>query len=286
MERDHQEDDWMTDIPLSLVYATDECHHEKDTETPHTHSFTELFFITSGSGSMQLEDQSIELKPYDMLLVSSQIKHAESFVPVDGEICCYSMGISGLVLTDREGAKEGYLGAYTYRHNFADEKETLLPMFEMIVRESKERQPYHGAITRSLLQLLICNILRITGDETIAVADDFHNKQLSYIKNYIEMHYQEHMTLDELAEMARLNKYYLVNEFKRSYGYTPIDYLLHRRVEESKQHLIDGKLSMKQIATSCGFHSQSYFNQVFKKKTDLTPSAFRREYYQRVLAHS
>lgn len=277
------EHNWITEIPLSLIYASDDCLHEENTEMLHTHTFTELFFVTNGNGRMVLEDKIVELKPYDLVLISSNVKHAEEYSPELQEMKCYSIGISGLILQDTETASDGYLGAYTYIKNFKEDKDLIIPILDQLVKEMQNKETYYAEFTRSLMQLLICTILRVAGENTIVAPDDFHNKQVSFVRSYIEEHFAEEMTLDELADISSLNKYYLVNEFKRSFGFTPIDYLLHRRVEESKQHLIDGHLTMKEIADACGFHSQSYFNQVFKKKTDMTPSAFRRDHYKKVL---
>ena len=78
--------------------------------------------------------------------------------------------------------------------------------------------------------------------------------------------------------MAYMNKFHLISEFKQAYRVTPIEYLILKRIEISKNLLISTNHSMEEISTIVGFNSQSYFNQVFKKKNMQTPSQFRKKH--------
>ena len=57
------------------------------------------------------------------------------------------------------------------------------------------------------------------------------------MKKYIEDHFKEEITLDQLSEAAFLNKYYLVHAFKKHFGVSPINYQLELRIEEAKMLL-------------------------------------------------
>ena len=84
-----------------------------------------------------------------------------------------------------------------------------------------------------------------------------------------------HLTLEQLAEEAHMNKYYLSHAFKREYGVSPIHYMIGRRIEESKYLLAETDLSMSQIAQLLGFSSLSYFSQVFRRTQSLSPMEYR-----------
>ena len=75
-----------------------------------------------------------------------------------------------------------------------------------------------------------------------------------------------------------MNKFHLIAEFKQAYRVTPIEYLILKRIEVSKGLLISTNHSMETIAHIVGFNSQSYFNQVFRKKVGFTPSQFRKKH--------
>jgi AraC-like DNA-binding protein len=72
-----------------------------------------------------------------------------------------------------------------------------------------------------------------------------------------------------------MNKYYLSHAFKREYGVSPINYMITRRIEESKYLLAETDLSMSQIAQLLGFSSLSYFSQVFRKTQGISPMEYR-----------
>ena len=83
------------------------------------------------------------------------------------------------------------------------------------------------------------------------------------------------MHLEQLSEEAHINKYYLSHAFKREYGISPINYLISRRINESKYLLTETDLSMSQIAQLLGFSSLSYFSQSFRKTQGVSPMEFR-----------
>ena len=72
-----------------------------------------------------------------------------------------------------------------------------------------------------------------------------------------------------------MSKYYLSHAFKREYGISPINYMISRRIEESKYLLAETDLSMSQIAQLLGFSSLSYFSQVFRRIQTTTPMEYR-----------
>ena len=101
------------------------------------------------------------------------------------------------------------------------------------------------------------------------------NQQCATVKRYIDLHFKEALTLEQLAENAHMNKYYLSHTFKREYGTSPINYMINKRIEESKYLLAETDLSMSQIAQLLGFSSLSYFSQVFRRTQAITPMEYR-----------
>ena len=84
------------------------------------------------------------------------------------------------------------------------------------------------------------------------------------------------ITLDTLAEVSHLNKYYMVHAFTRQFGCSPINYLCEVRIKASKELLATTDYSITEVAQSSGFSSQSYFAQCFLKHCRMTASAYRK----------
>ena len=103
------------------------------------------------------------------------------------------------------------------------------------------------------------------------------SRECAEIKRYLDTNYREDISLDLLAELAHLNKYYLAHTFQREYGISPITYLNRRRIEESKHMLGNTSYSLAQISELMGFSSPSYFSQCFRKAEGMTPNEYRRQ---------
>ena len=97
-------------------------------------------------------------------------------------------------------------------------------------------------------------------------------------ENYLDANYSENITLDTLASITHMNKYYMAHAFTKYIGVSPINYLLQKRIQEGKSLLESTSYSIAQISTTLGFSSQSYFSQTFKKATGKTPIQHRNEF--------
>lgn len=100
--------------------------------------------------------------------------------------------------------------------------------------------------------------------------------QLQNVKEYIDAHYTEKITLDELSERFYINKFYLLEIFKREYGMGVNQYLIHLRITKSKGLLRFTDKTAEEIAYECGMNSPNYFNRVFKKIEGITPGEYRK----------
>ena len=103
------------------------------------------------------------------------------------------------------------------------------------------------------------------------------NRECSRIKRYIDSNYQDDITLDSLAKMAHLNKYYFVHAFTKFYGQSPMNYLTMRRIQTSQDLLTSTDYSISEIAQLSGFSSPSYFSQCFRKSCGMTAAAYRKQ---------
>jgi len=94
-------------------------------------------------------------------------------------------------------------------------------------------------------------------------------------KQYIDANYGLELNLDLLAHVQLTSKYHLVRVFKKHYGVTPRQYLIHKRIGQAKILLQAGK-SVSDTCSEVGFESIYSFSNLFKSKTGHSPSAFKR----------
>ena len=100
------------------------------------------------------------------------------------------------------------------------------------------------------------------------------------ICSYMKTHFAEDIRLDDLASMAHLNKNYLVRQFHKIYGISPISYLIKIRMDYSKKLLTESNLPVKLVASECGYNDPSFFHSYFKKTFHMSPAEYRRQHKQ------
>jgi chromate reductase, NAD(P)H dehydrogenase (quinone) len=101
---------------------------------------------------------------------------------------------------------------------------------------------------------------------------------LRRVKNYMEEHLQEKLSLDELAHETDYSRAHFLRMFRAATGKTPHQYLTERRIERAKSMLLEAKkISLIDVAAQCGFSSQSHLTRVFRKQVGATPSEFKRK---------
>ena len=98
-------------------------------------------------------------------------------------------------------------------------------------------------------------------------------------RSYINLHYAERITLDDLSRSISINKFYLQKLFKRCIGLSPNEYLIHTRLTHAKQLLRTSTTPISQIAMDVGINNIGHFITLFKRYEGITPSAYRRRWY-------
>lgn len=97
------------------------------------------------------------------------------------------------------------------------------------------------------------------------------------VRNYIEEHLGEELSLEELARVAEMSPNYLISLFRQSVGMTPHKYVIQQRLERARKLLEQSRLTLLEIANQCGFQDQSQFTNTFRRYFGVTPGQFKRQ---------
>lgn len=98
---------------------------------------------------------------------------------------------------------------------------------------------------------------------------------ISEIKNIVELEYRRDIGLDFVAERVNLSPAYVSYLFKKETGQTLVKYITDKKMDRAKKMLGDRNLKVMQVARSCGYENQSYFNKLFKNYFGVTPKQYR-----------
>ncbi len=245
----------------------------------HAHEdFVEIILICSGSSEYLIHDKKYFIRPGDLLVYNAGVVHDEISGP-DTEIGSYCVAIGGLHMPGLRPnmltpADAGYV--FPTGRSFGD----LRILFEMMFRNLASAEPRAEAFCSSLMHALLVKVLAVTegADKTDEKPVDEPHILGRRIKEYIDRHYMEPITLQSMGEALHISPYYLSHVFKQMSGYSPVQYLLRRRIGEAQTLLITTDLPITRIAEMVGYDTQSYFNLQFTKNVGMPPNKFRQNY--------
>ena len=236
---------------------------------PHTHNHLELFYIVGGKGQFLIQDQLYPVDANNLVVINPNVIHTE--VSLNAQPLEYIvLGIEGIELQTRDTAN----GQFSILDHF--ESVEISSCLRNILRETELKNTGYEDVCQAYMEILLIRLMR---NIALAIPSEPQsvsaNRQCAAIRRYIDLHFKEALTLEQLAEESHMSKYYLSHTFKREYGVSPINSMISRRIEESKYLLVETDLSLSQIAQLLGFSSLSYFSQVFHRTQGISPKEYR-----------
>jgi len=237
----------------------------------HTHNFMELFYIIGGTGLFLIEDQKRQAQVNDIVIINPNVSHTEA--SINGQSLEYIvLGIGGIQLAS--GQHTG--GDFCILDHY--ESAEISGCFWNILREMEQKSTGFQDVCQACMEMLVIRLMRsrdlsVPAEPRIASG----NRQCAAVKHYIDLHFKESLSLGQLAEKAHMDKYHLAHTFKQEYGVSPINYMITRKIVESKYLLAETDLSLAQIAQLLGFSSPSYFSQAFRRTQGLSPIEYRKK---------
>ena len=247
--------------------------------TPHTHSFFQLILVAKGEGHVPLANTDYEVTAGDAVLIRPEESHAV--------ICCPNdllklLDIKFMINDPDLFESVNNLPNFLKLHDFS----WYSHCFENILRESQQQNLYYYPLICSYLYELLVHLLReqnsceAPSSASLLPVDmtpvqQYKGVDVAALMQYIYFNYGNIITLDHLAEAAKINKTTLISLFKELYGTTPIRFINGLRMQKAKELLSHTDTGISEIAELVGFQSIHYFCRYFKSKENCTPLEFR-----------
>ncbi|WP_304964615.1 AraC family transcriptional regulator [uncultured Oscillibacter sp.] len=243
----------------------------------HCHSdIAELMFLEEGTSEYSLGPDVYTLQAGDVIFVNAGVVHAEK--PLGSEpFSLWTLSFSGVSLFGLEpnqlipssiypviavGQVQGFLS-----QRFSD------LYGELISPQLYTDERCKFIVGDILLQL--SRILHTTSyNRDLRDPDSISDRAMQYINE----HYTDPITLNELAELFYCSPYHLNHEMKRKLGISPINYLISRRLGEAQRLLLSTNMKIVKIADRVGYENTQYFTNLFKKYVGCSPRDFRRTF--------
>lgn len=266
-----------------VSFSFDHVHITWDNQLSlHQQDSWELSYVITGRGMRVIGDIMEPFPQGEVVLIPPNIPHYWSF---DEKV------------SDSEGKIENITIVFTNR--FLENTVMVFPeLFDTIRRiQSNENAISFSGETLSKLQAIMISMIPASQTERISslfrllhliafpqatsivgrpVIEDRNTKRMQNIYLYVMNNYQHNITLDEIARFTGMEKSAFCVFFKKMTKKSFFSFLTEYRIESSCQMLLKTTKSIAEICISSGFRDVPYYNRVFKRTKNITPSEYRR----------
>jgi AraC-like DNA-binding protein len=140
-----------------------------------------------------------------------------------------------------------------------------------IGEELREKHPHaHLMVHARLLELFTLVLRRF---EASAAARPY--PEIEYLKNHLEAHPDEAVSLSRMADLTGLSPFYISRRFREATGMPPVRFAMKVRMEHAKELLASG-LAVGEVAAKCGFRDLFHFSRAFKGTVGMAPTRYAR----------
>lgn len=254
-----------------FISSTGPCNYARRPSHRHPSYMITILF---SSDSLEIKP-SIEVKENHYLgcIVSPEIPHEDH---LEGNYYC--------ILIGKEYFEEQYklytdeVANFQWKE-FAICSDILKALNTFAFEYSKQMQ--NSDITLDAQGTIITHwIIRSILGENYDMRAISSNYAVARAEYYIEQHYGEHITVNDLAKLLNMSTSNFNRLFKKETKLTPIEYLIETRIEKSKKLLRRKEIPITEIAVRCGFSSSAHFSSSFSRMLKVSPSEFRKAYLE------
>ena len=236
----------------------------------HSHAadatgFMRLVYILEGSAVFTHAGGTLEARAGDMLYWPCDVAYVSLWSGV-----CNQFAVIDMRLVDSKGTMVNFGDAP--RVLFRDAHRLYEGYMDDIANLSRSAQPFAWLERISLALKLCCEIAR---EQTRGAASGAYGRIYAGIV-YLEAHYTENFTIDELANMCAMSAACFGKLFCTCKSMSPVDYRNSLRIRRATELLREG-MSVTRAAEAVGINDLKYFSKLFKRFTGLSPSVIKRE---------
>lgn len=259
-----------------LLYSCklDKCH----THLPRTmhmhHNVVEILLITSGTGIHNINGRKYNTKKGDILIYNSESIHDETAGNSVNGMTVFCLAAANLKLKNLP--TNMLIAEHVYPVIQSNDRyEEFYTLFELIHNSLVDLSTQNNELANYLLRALIVMIQTLP--YTCMAQPQAENVSVGFrIKEYIDTNYANELCLDSISKSLHMSSFYLAHIFKDIFHYSPMQYLIRRRIGEAQSLLINTSHSVTDIATAVGYNNSNHFQTSFSKVVGMTPLKYRK----------
>ena len=167
------------------------------------------------------------------------------------------------------------------KHGLAFPVEAILLVYNRIVRLSSIEEGF--VAVQELFSILyelskFDNARELASSSFAKVEENSESKRILKVKNFIDEHYKDEMSLEQLANLVGMTPTAFSRYFKQRTGKNLSEYIVDVRLGHAARRLVDTSDAVSEICWATGFNTLSNFNRLFRKRKGCSPTEFREKY--------
>lgn len=238
----------------------------------HHHPSLELYYLVKGEREYFIDDQFFQLTEGDLVLIPSGVLHRTAGKGANRFLVYFSEEFWRRFFTPAATDHLFFNRPFVFRPDAAL-RERLLAFFNTLLGEFQKPDADDAVLAGYLYQILFL----MHHEHNTYVPKAYSDARIGEIVKYINENYNQISDISEIAAHFFISKFHLCRTFNKSLGVPLITYLNTIKVREACLMMQDGKHTLTEIATKCGFNSASYFCKVFKGEKGISPTEYKKK---------
>ncbi len=249
----------------------------------HYHNVYEIYYLLEGRRNYFIKNRAYPVVKGDIVLINIQDIHkttASDHSSHERILINFQKDFISSLADEKDGIHlfDCFLSDQKVIHLKVSEQAFVQSILLKMVDENKRKPKGYMTYEKILLAELLLFINRHMEqyrNEGIGYNSQLQ-KKMSEIALFLMDNYMSNLSLKKVADHFFITPCHLSRAFKKTTGFTFIEYLNSVRIKEAQKLLKESKRSLIQIAELTGFDSQTHFGRVFKSKTGLSPLQYRK----------
>lgn len=255
---------------------------------PHFHKEIEIIYCLKGSVNIGIDDTVMVLEEGEIIIFSSGQPHSFLSSP-DSERFVYQFDLQIFDETINQetfSLRELFETRELHSRYWTEELRGITQriLVDLYNSFSKDEKGMNFLILGNLYQLIAVFYQRLPEKSNVSPVEHTrvrYKDTLEYVNTvleYVKCHYNEPITLEEIAKYTGFSPYYFTRFFKRNTGKTFVQFLNEYRISQAKFILINEKVPVSEVADRSGFSNIKTFHHVFKKTVGCSPMQYQKQF--------
>lgn len=236
-----------------------------------------IIYVKSGEAVLKIGNTDFILSGNQLLLLTALEEHTVSVTNPPFQYYSFSIAREDVKLLFGSSLFSSLFFKHSKNaYHIFDFSETHADIETLVARIEKEFETANGKCSEMFGPLIKLLILEMYKANPSPFSNELRaNKAMQKIQEYIELHFDEDITVEQLAKSAFLTAPYLSHSFKRYSGYSPKQYLTYIRILSAKKLLLTTNLPVNDVCRKIGFSDINNFIRTFKGFYGITPKKYR-----------